>query len=160
MIHVDDVARQVLRLVEHDLLLNEVSVATDFQNDLPVVHADRTLIQQVILNLVRNAIDAMNFTPPRAKRLRLVTSSDGHSSVLLSVQDTGPGVATEQSEQIFEPFVTTKPTGMGLGLAISRTIVQDHGGSLRIAKTDEDGCVLEMTLPIAATDYSDAGKPS
>jgi C4-dicarboxylate-specific signal transduction histidine kinase len=122
MIHVDDVARQVLRLVEHDLLLNEVSVATDFQNDLSVVHAGRTLIQQVILNLVRNAIDAMNFTPPRAKRLRLVTSLDGHSSVLLSVQDTGPGVATEQSEQIFEPFVTTKPTGVGLGLAISRTM--------------------------------------
>ena len=102
----------------------------------------------------------MNLTPPRAKRLRLVTCLDGHSSVLLSVQDTGPGVTTEQSEQIFEPFVTTKPTGMGLGLAISRTIVQDHGGSLRIAKTDEDGCVLEMTLPIAATDYSDAEKPS
>jgi C4-dicarboxylate-specific signal transduction histidine kinase len=149
MIHVSDVARQVLRLVEHDLLLNEVSLVTDFQYDLPEVYADRTLIQQVILNLVRNAIDAMNSTPPRARRLRLVTSLVGHSSVLLSVHDTGSGITKEQSEQVFEPFFTTKPTGMGLGLAICRTIIQDHGGSLRLAKTDVDGCVFEMMLPIS-----------
>jgi signal transduction histidine kinase len=158
MIHVDDVARQVLRLVEQDLSLNEVSLATEFQNDLPEVYADRTQIQQVILNLVRNAIDAMNSTPTRARRLRLATSLNGHSSVLLSVQDTGPGITTEQSERVFEPFFTTKPTGMGLGLAICQTIVQDHGGSLRLAKTDLDGCIFEMTLPVAATDHGGAGK--
>ena len=159
MIRIGDVARQALSLVEHDLLLNEVYLATDFQNDLPEVHADRTLIQQVILNLVRNAIDAMNSTPPRARRLRLATSLNGHSSILLSVQDTGPGITTEQPEYIFEPFFTTKPTGMGLGLAICRTIVQDHGGSLRLAKTGLDGCVFEMTLPIPATTHG-GGKHS
>jgi signal transduction histidine kinase len=150
MINIGDVARQVLKLVEHDLLLNEVTLATDFQNDLTEVHADRTLIQQVILNLVRNAIDAMNSIPPRARRLRLATSLTGHSSVLLSVQDTGPGITPEQSDHLFEPFFTTKPTGMGLGLAICRTVVEDHGGSLRLSKTDLEGCVFEMTLPIAA----------
>jgi signal transduction histidine kinase len=160
MIHVEDVTRQVLRLVEQDLLLNEVSLATEFQNDLPEVYVDRTQIQQVILNLVRNAIDAMNSTPTRARRLRLATSLNGHSSVLLSVQDTGPGINTEQSERVFEPFFTTKPTGMGLGLAICQTIVQDHGGSLRLAKTDLDGCIFEMTLPVAATDHGGAGKHS
>ena len=153
MIHVDDVAQQVLSLVRPDLLLNEVSVATEFQNDLPEVHADRTLIQQVVLNLVRNAIDAMVSTPARARRLRLTTSVNGHSSVLLSIQDTGPGIAGENTERVFEPFFTTKPTGMGLGLSICRTVVQDHGGSLRLAKSDASGCVFEVALPIAAPNH-------
>jgi signal transduction histidine kinase len=150
MIHLDDVARQVLSLVRPDLLLNEVSVATEFQNDLPEVHADRTLIQQVVLNLVRNAIDAMGTKPAPARYLRLTTSVNGHSSVLLSIQDTGPGIAGEKIERVFEPFFTTKPTGMGLGLSICRTVVQDHGGSLRLAKSDPSGCVFEVALPIAA----------
>jgi signal transduction histidine kinase len=153
MIHVDDVARQVLSLVRPDLLLNEVSVATEFQNDLPEVHADRTLIQQVILNLVRNAIDAMGSTPASARRLCLATSVDGHSAILLSVQDTGPGIAGEKPERVFEPFFTTKPTGMGLGLSICRTVVQDHGGSLRLAKSDSSGCVFEVALPIAPPNH-------
>ena len=160
LIHVDDVARQVLGLVQQDLLLNQISVATEFQNDLPVVHADRTLVQQVILNLVRNAIDAMNSTPPRARRLRLAMDLDGDSSVLLTVQDTGPGIAPEQSERIFEPFFTTKPTGMGLGLSICQTIVQDHGGNLRLAKTDSGGCKFEITLPIAASNHGGSAKHS
>ncbi|MGB6939416.1 MAG: ATP-binding protein, partial [Xanthobacteraceae bacterium] len=153
MIHLDDVARQVLSLVRPDLLLNEVFVATEFQNDLPEVHADRTLIQQVVLNLVRNAIDAMGSTPARARRLRLTTSVSGHSSVLLSIQDTGPGIAGENTERVFEPFFTTKPTGMGLGLSICRTVVQDHGGSLGLAKSDSSGCVFEVALPIAARNH-------
>ena len=157
MIHIDDVARQVVKLVEHDLLLNEVYLATDFQNDLPEVHADRTLIQQVILNLVRNAIEAMNSTPPRDRRLRLATSFNGDLSVLLSVQDTGHGIPTEVSDRVFEPFFTTKSTGIGLGLAICQTIAQDHGGSLKLAKTDLNGCIFEMTLPIAATNRGDTG---
>jgi signal transduction histidine kinase len=157
MIQVDDVARQVLMSMEPELSLNEVSLATEFQNVLPEVHADRTQIQQVISNLVRNAIDAMNANPPRARRLRLAARLNGHSSVLLSVQDTGPGITTEQSERVFEPFFTTKPAGMGLGLAICRTIVQDHGGSLTLAKTDLGGCIFEMTLPVAAKEHGGGG---
>ena len=160
LIQVDDVARQVLGLVQQDLLLNQIAVATEFQNDVPEVYADRTLVQQVILNLVRNAIDAMNSTPPRARRLRLAMNLDGDSSVLLTVQDTGPGIAAEQSERIFEPFFTTKPTGMGLGLSICQTIVQDHGGSLRLAKTDSDGCMFEIRLPIAASNHGGSVKHS
>ncbi|MGB8739530.1 MAG: ATP-binding protein, partial [Xanthobacteraceae bacterium] len=125
-IHLDDVARQVLSLVRPDLLLNEVSVATEFQNDLPEVHADRTLSQQVVLNLVRNAIDAMGTKPAPARYLRLTTSVNGHSSVLLSIQDTGPGIAGENTERMVEPFFTTKPTGMGLGLSICRTVLQSR----------------------------------
>jgi signal transduction histidine kinase len=147
MIYLDDVTRQVLKLVEHDLLLHEVSLATDFQTDLPEVHADRIQIQQVILNLVRNAIDAMDSTAPNARKLRLATSFNGDSSVSVSVQDTGRGISAEQSERVFEPFFTTKPSGMGLGLAICQTIVQDHGGILRLAKTGLDGSIFEIALP-------------
>jgi signal transduction histidine kinase len=153
MIHVDDVARQVLTLVEQDLLLNKVSVTTEYRNDLPEVHADRTQIQQVILNLVRNAIDAMASTVPRARHLRLATNLDGQSSVVLSVQDTGSGIATEDYDRVFEPFFTTKPNGMGLGLSICQTIAQDHGGSLKLVKTGVDGCVFELTLPFVATNH-------
>jgi signal transduction histidine kinase len=153
MIHVDDVARQALGLARSDLLLNEISVETEFQNDLPEVRADRTLIQQVILNLVRNAIDAMGSTPAPARRLRLATSVNEHSSILLSVQDTGPGIVGEKHERIFEPFVTTKSTGMGLGLSICRTVVQEHGGSLRLAKSDSGGCVFEVVLPITPQNH-------
>jgi signal transduction histidine kinase len=157
MIHVDDVARQVLSLVRPELLLNQISVATEFQNDLPEVRADRTLIQQVILNLVRNAIDAMGSTPAPARRLRLATSVNEHSSILLSIQDTGPGIAGEKPERVFDPFFTTKPTGMGLGLSICQTVVQDHGGSLRLAKSDSSGCVFEVALPIAAPNHEGDG---
>jgi signal transduction histidine kinase len=151
MIHLDDVARQALGWMQQDLLLSEVAVAIEFQSDLPKIYADRTLLQQVVLNLVRNAIDAMNSTPRRARCLRLETRLNGHSSVLLSVHDTGPGITADDSKRVFEPFFTTKPTGMGLGLSICQTIVQEHGGNLRLAKTDADGCIFEMTLPIAAT---------
>jgi signal transduction histidine kinase len=158
MIHLDDVARQALGWMQQDLLLSEVAVAIEFQSDLPKIYADRTLLQQVVLNLVRNAIDAMNSTPRRARRLRLETRLNGHSSVLLSVHDTGPGITADDSRRVFEPFFTTKPTGMGLGLSICQTIVQEHGGSLRLTKTDADGCIFEMTLPIAAT--NDASIPA
>ena len=151
MIHLDDVARQALGWVQQDLLLSEVAVAIEFQSDLPKIYADRTLLQQVILNLVRNAIDAMNSAPRGARRLRLETRLNGHSSVLLSVHDTGPGITADDSKRVFEPFFTTKPTGMGLGLSICQTVVHEHGGSLRLAKTDADGCIFEMTLPIAST---------
>ena len=153
MIHVDEVAQQVLTLVEQDLSLNKVTVTTEFQNDLPDVYADRTQIQQVILNLVRNAIDAMASTAPGLRHLRLSTNLNGHSSVLLSVQDSGCGIATESADRVFEPFFTTKPAGMGLGLSICQTIAQDHGGSLTLAKTDLDGCVFELTLPFSAPDH-------
>ena len=115
MIHVDDVAQQVLSLVQQDLLLNEVSVATEFQNDLPEVYADRTQIQQVILNLVRNAIDAMSSTPAPARSLRLATSLNGHSSILLSVQDTGPGITSEQSRAYIRAVLYDKAHRHGIG---------------------------------------------
>jgi signal transduction histidine kinase len=148
MIRVDDTVRQALSLIQPDLDVNEVSVATEFQNNMPEIYADRTQLQQVILNLVRNAIDAMSSIPRGARRLRLTASLSDSSSILLSVQDSGPGITTENSKRVFVPFFTTKPAGMGLGLAMCQAIVEDHGGNLRLAKTDSAGCVFEIALPV------------
>jgi C4-dicarboxylate-specific signal transduction histidine kinase len=146
MVHMEDVARQVLILLRDDLRINNISIVTDFRDDVPQVHADHTQIQQVILNLVKNAVEAMSSTSG-TKRLRLATSLAGNSTVVLSIQDSGGGISRENQERIFDAFFTTKPAGMGLGLAICRTIVENHGGSLQIAKSDSDGSIFEVAMP-------------
>ena len=143
-----DAVRLVLRLLQHDLQINEVSVATELQDNLPEVHLDGTQLEQVLLNLVKNAIDAMSSSPPEARRLRLKTSFDGQSTVLMSVQDSGPGISAENRERIFDPFFTTKPGGMGLGLAISSTLVVNYGGKLRLVKSDSEGSIFELAIPV------------
>jgi signal transduction histidine kinase len=145
---VEGVARLSLRLLQQDIQINEVSVATEFEGNLPEVHLDGTQLQQVLLNLIKNAIDAMSSVPPEARRLRLTTSFDGHSTVLLSVEDSGPGIPVEDRERIFNPFFTTKSGGIGLGLAISSTLVADCGGKLRLRKSDSDGSIFEVAMPV------------
>jgi signal transduction histidine kinase len=145
---IEDAARLTLRLLQHDLQINEVSVATEFHGDLPEVYLDGTQLQQVLLNLVKNAIDAMRSVPPETRRLRLTTGFDGRSTVLLSVQDSGPGIPVEDRERIFDPFFTTKSGGMGLGLAICFTVVENHGGKLRLVKSDPDGSIFELAIPV------------
>ena len=146
MTRVEDAVRLVLRLLQHDLQINEVSVATEFQENLPEAHLDGTKLQQVLLNLVKNAIEAMS--SQRTRLLRLTTSFDGHSTVLLSVQDSGPGIPLKDRERIFDPFFTTKSGGTGLGLAICSTVVENHGGKLRLVKSDSDGSIFELALPV------------
>ena len=146
--HVEDIVRLVLRLLQYDLLINDVSVATEFQGDLPEVHLDDIQLQQVLVNLIKNAIDAMGSVTPEARRLRLTTGFDGHSTVLLSVQDSGPGIPIEDRERIFDPFFTTKSGGTGLGLAICFTVVANHGGKLRLVKSDSDGSIFEIAIPV------------
>ena len=145
---VEDVVRLVLRLLQHDLQISEVSVATQFQGDLPEVHIDGTQLQQVLLNFIKNAIDAMNAVAPEARRLLMTTSCDGHSSVSLSVQDSGPGIPVEDQDRLFDQFFTTKSDGMGLGLAICLTVVERHGGKLQLVKSDSDGSIFEIEIPV------------
>jgi signal transduction histidine kinase len=144
----EDVVELALRLLKHDLQMKEVSVTTEFQGNLPEVRLDGMELQQIPLNLLRNAIDAMNSSSPEARWLRLKTSFDGQSTVLMSVQDSGPGISAEDQERIFDPFFTTKPDGMGLGLAISSTLVANHGGKLRLLKSDSDGSIFELAIPV------------
>ncbi|MGB6282917.1 MAG: MASE4 domain-containing protein [Xanthobacteraceae bacterium] len=154
-IEINRLVQQVLRMVENDLYAQEISVSTEFEEDLPQIMGDRTLLQQVILNLVKNAIEAMAAGPTTIKALRLVTTQDANSVVSLSVQDSGPGITAENVTRIFDPFFTTKSSGMGLGLSICRRIIDDHGGDLRLIKTGSNGCTFKITLPSVAT--SDSG---
>jgi signal transduction histidine kinase len=124
----EDAGRLALRLLEHDLQVNQIAVAAEFQANLPMVRMAGVELQQVLLNLVRNAIDAMSHSRSEARQLRLKTSWDGSSNVLMSVQDSGSGISLENREHIFDAFFTTKPDGMGLGLAISSTLLEKSGG--------------------------------
>jgi C4-dicarboxylate-specific signal transduction histidine kinase len=154
LIEMNSVVRQVLNLVETDLHVYGVSVSTEFKDDLPQIMADRTQLQQVILNLVKNAIEAMVAGRTAIKTLRLVTTQDGNSVVTLSIQDTGPGLNPENASHVFDPFFTTKPSGMGLGLSISQRIIEDHGGELRLTETGSSGSTFEITLPSVAKSES------
>jgi len=154
----EQLVRQALDLVQHDLQMNQVSVTADFTGDLPAIEADPVQLQQVILNLVGNAIDAMAKNDPERRRLRVAARRGEHAEVLLLVEDTGHGLGATDRDRVFDPFFTTKPTGMGLGLAISRTILEEHGGSLRVVRTDAQGSTFEIALPVAAT--HDGNRPA
>jgi signal transduction histidine kinase len=147
LVSAEHVGQLALRLLKHDLQVGEISVSSDFQGNLPEVQIDSIALQQVLLNLIRNAIDAMGSSPPGARRLQLKTSFDGQSTVSMSVEDTGPGIPAGDRERIFDPFFTTKDGGMGLGLAISSTLLAKHGGKLRLVKSDPDGSIFELRLP-------------
>ena len=148
MVEINRLAREVLQMVENDLRVHAVSVSTEFQEDVPQLRADPLQLQQVILNLVKNAIDAIAIGPATQKAIRLITTYDGKSIVSIFVQDTGPGIALDSQTQLFDPFFTTKHSGMGLGLSISRRIIEDHGGNLRLTETSATGCTFEITLPV------------
>ena len=144
---IEDVVWQLLRLLRHELQFNEISVVTDLGVETSLVCADSAQLQQVILNLLKNAIEAMSSTPPDRRRLNIGTRRNGNSSVLLFVQDSGAGVHPQDQSRIFEAFFTTKPAGMGLGLAICRMIVERYEGSLVLAKSSSQGSIFEITLP-------------
>jgi signal transduction histidine kinase len=152
LIHLNDVAREALGLLQHDLESGQVAVATEYLVKLPPVWANRVQLQQIVLNLVKNAIEAMSSVPLGSRYVRVVTRLKGISTVLLSVQDSGHGITAEDQDRVFDPFFTTKLSGMGLGLAICRTVAQDHGGNLRLVETSSHGSIFEIELPIGSAD--------
>jgi signal transduction histidine kinase len=123
-----------------------ISVLTEYADPLPVVEADRVQVQQVLLNLIVNALEAMgaNEAP---KELLIRTGKVEPSGVLVAVQDSGPGLEAVMLERVFEPFYTTKPTGLGLGLSICRSIIEAHGGRLWASSNERRGATFQFTLP-------------
>jgi len=155
MIDVTDIVRQALNLLKHDLQVNQISVATEFQQNLPKINANGTQIYEVILNLIKNAVDAMDSVPPGKRRLQLAAKLDKSNSViLLSIEDSGHGIVARDRDRIFDPFFTTKISGTGLGLSLCRVMIEDHGGHLRLIKTDSSGSIFEIALPIGSTSES------
>jgi two-component system, LuxR family, sensor kinase FixL len=121
-----------------------------FAPDTPPVFIDRVLIQQVLLNLLRNAIEAMQSSPRRELTIRTTMSVD--RMVEVSVTDSGPGLAADVRDRLFQPFVTTKPAGMGVGLSICRGIVAAHGGGMWLGDNPGGGAAFHFTLPVAGVD--------
>jgi len=147
---INDVILEVLALMQHDLQLDRVSVKTELGCDLPTITADRTQMEQVVLCLVKNGIDAMRGVSPNDRHLVLSTGFDGKSVVSFSVEDSGTGIDHKNRNNIFDPFFTTKSTGMGLGLPICRTIVESQGGRLVLTKSGPNGSSFEVSIPIGS----------
>ena len=149
-VDVNSVIRAVERIVHGDANLHKVTVLLDLSSDVRPVRGDSVQLQQVILNLVLNAFSAMSGTgSDGARRLVVRTSSIDESNVLVEVQDSGTGIAAEKLESIFDPFVTSKPEGLGMGLSICRSIIERHGGAISAANNPDRGAKFSITLPVS-----------
>jgi signal transduction histidine kinase len=126
---------------------NRVSTQTQLSSDLPLILGDRIQLQQVILNLIINAIEAMSEISEGPRELQVVSRKDESQGVLVTVRDSGPGLDPESLDHLFTAFYTTKPQGMGMGLAISRSIIEAHGGRLWAVPNDGPGATFQFTLP-------------
>ena len=149
---VNELVDDCIRLNHAELERRRIHVVMELGQDLPPLRGDPVQIEQVILNLVRNAMESMDETPDDSRRLSVRTSPDGAFAVQVDVCDHGKGIGNEPLEKLFEPFFTTKPEGMGMGLAISRSIVQAHEGRLWASVNEEGGCTFHFTLPAARKD--------
>jgi signal transduction histidine kinase len=148
-LEISEVLDDVLALARGTLKERNVQVNTRVEEELPEVHGDRIELQQVLLNLLLNASESMSANPARDRRIEVVMAPvDDASAVRISVLDCGRGIDVDQLERVFDPFFTTKDGGMGLGLAISQSIVAAHGGRLWAANRPDRGAAFHFTLPI------------
>jgi PAS domain S-box-containing protein len=149
LLDLDEAIHEVIALTQTDMQRNGVRLQTRLAGDLPLVPADRVQLQQVIMNLIINAIEAMAAASDGRCELTIVSGRDDTSGVSVEVQDTGPGLDPEELDRLFQSFYTTKPDGIGMGLAISRSIAEAHGGRLSAAPNHPHGAVFRFTLPAA-----------
>jgi signal transduction histidine kinase len=143
----NDLVRSVLRLLRSQLIERRVNVDLDLADDLPEMSGDRVQIQQVLTNLMMNAIDAVTSPGIAQRTITITTTSPQPDHVEIAVIDRGPGLAAGQQARVLEPFFTTKEHGLGLGLAICNSIVNAHGGVLRIGNDVDRGVRASFTLP-------------
>ncbi|MGA7522340.1 MAG: ATP-binding protein, partial [Acidobacteriaceae bacterium] len=130
-----------------ELQRNGVIVRQDLADDLPLVAGDRVQLQQVILNLLRNASDAMSGVDDRPRELVIRTERDECDCVRVTLRDTGVGIKQQEAERLFEAFYTTKSDGMGMGLSVSRSIIEGHSGRLWAAANDGPGATFSFSIP-------------
>jgi PAS domain S-box-containing protein len=156
-IDLNDAAREVLALAAGELSGNRISLQVELDPLLPRIRGDRVQLQQVILNLITNASDAMKTTHEGARYLQLATAPEAAGEVRLSVRDSGVGIDPDQFEKLFEPFYTTKSDGMGIGLSISRSIIESHGGRLWAIANAGGGATFCFTVPCESTTQRAAG---
>jgi two-component system sensor kinase FixL len=150
LLNINDIILEVIHLGRNEIQKNRVALDTRLSRDLPLVFGDRIQLQQVVLNLLANAIEAVSEVSDGPRNLLLSSGPDGAEAVLVTVRDSGAGLALLSPEQMFEPFYTTKPEAMGMGLAISRSIIEAHGGRLWATPNDGRGASFQFSLPAAA----------
>jgi PAS domain S-box-containing protein len=148
---INAVIREVIDLTRAEATRNRVLVETAFSEGLPAIEADRVELQQVAVNLILNAIEAMSEPAQEVRELLVSTARTDCGNVSVAIADSGPGFPTESVEQLFKPFYTTKPTGLGLGLSICRSIIDAHGGRLWASDNKPRGAVFQFTVPAKAT---------
>lgn len=134
-------------LLRSDAIVRNVSLECAIEPGLPPIRGDKVHLSQVLINVLMNGMDAVEGQPPARRHVSLHASSDGNGNVRLTVQDTGAGIEPAVLARIFEPFFTTKSAGMGMGLSVSRAIVQAHGGRLSVENAPEGGAIFRVQLP-------------
>ena len=149
-INLNDVVTNAVQIIGSDALLHACELKTSLEAALPIVEVDPVQIQQVLINLILNAFDAMRDTPVSKRRVEIMTRENGDGAIRISVRDYGVGISEEMRSRIFEQFFTTKPEGLGMGLAIVRSIVEEHAGTIEAENAEGEGARFHFTLPISA----------
>jgi len=144
---INETMREVIAFTRGELRSNGTSLQTRLADGLPPVLGDRIQLQQVMLNLILNAVEAMSGSTDTARKLLIRTEQDGSGVVLVAVEDSGPGLNPDGLDQLFDPFYTTKPGGMGMGLSICRSIIEAHGGRVWAVANTSQGATFQFTLP-------------
>ena len=151
---INHVVKEAIALVQREMDSHQVSLRMELASALPVVLADRVQLQQVVINLVINGIEAMQPVTDRPRKLVIRSRQDETRQVLVSVTDCGVGISAESADRLFKAFFTTKPNGMGMGLSICRSIVEAHGGRLSATRNEGSGATFQFVLPLLQEDAS------
>jgi len=147
LLDINEVIHDLTVFLREEAVRDQIELRTNLAQDLPRVEADRVQLQQVLQNLVTNGMDAMRELEGRARELWITSAQEKPGEIVVRVKDSGVGLSPEVVDRIFQPFFTTKPQGIGMGLSISRSIIESHGGHLAATQNPEGGAVFQFTLP-------------
>ena len=156
-LEINEAILEVVALAHGEVVKNSVSLQTQLAAGLPLIQGDRVQLQQVILNLIVNAVEAMSGVSEGSRELLISTGKDGSSGLRVAVQDSGPGLNPESFGRLFDAFYTTKPGGMGMGLSICRSIVEAHGGRIWVSRIAGPGATVQFALPVGESVEREAG---
>ena len=156
---INEAIREVIALTQTEMQRNGIRLQNRAADNLPLISADRVQLQQVMINLIVNAIEAMGGASGGARELTIASGLDDANEVFVEVQDTGPGLDPDKLDRLFQSFYTTKPDGIGMGLAISRSIVEAHGGRLSAAHNSPRGAVFRLALPVEVSGRAERWHP-
>ena len=151
-LEINDVIEEIVNMIQSEVIIKKASIVMDLEEGMPVIYGDRIQIQQVILNLLVNAMEEMTSQPEGTQEVSISTRTGEADSILVSVSDSGPGIDGDNIEAIFETFYTTKITGTGMGLPISRSIIEKHNGRIWASNNPEGGATFAFTLPTGKHD--------